>query len=379
MIRRALFMVTVATLVATPAWAYRTIEDYADVPDGARVSWPGGLFEYRVHEAPEASLDAASVGETSQSAFRAWVDASCPVLTPQYLGTTTSPAMPGDGENTIEVVETDWARLGYPEDAAGATDLAYQEHDDGTWAIVEADIYINAEHHRFTTDDPPSVLERSLLGVLVHEGGHALGLLHPCELEGEDGAPVCDVDALPEAIMSPYYDAAQTFPEQDDRAGLCYLYEKSCSASCEPGFTCREGECVPDFDGTGGQSGGCDGQVDPSTGECEEPLRRNGARCTESNQCEGDQCLSGIERGPICTQLCGPGRAACPSRWSCGTVQDRNVCIPPSDDTGCSVVPQDRPIPTSLASFASLGSVALLSVLRRRRRQSLVPPGIRGK
>jgi hypothetical protein len=370
MILRALITATIATLVATPAWAYRTIDDYPDVPDGARVRWPGGVFQYRVHEDPDASLDASTVGETSQSAFGAWVDASCPVLTPQYLGTTTSPAAPGDGENTIELVETDWARLGHPEAAAGATDLAFQEQGDGTWAIVEADIYINAEHHRFTTDDPPGDLERSLLGVLIHEGGHALGLLHPCELEGEEGAPVCDVDALPEAIMSPYYDAAQTFPEEDDRAGLCYLYERSCSAGCGPGFLCHAGECVPDLDGTGGQSGSdCDGTIDPNTGACEELPRRNGARCTESDQCQGGQCLAGVERGPICTQLCGTSRAACPSRWTCGRVEDRNVCIPPSDDTGCSVAPQDHPVPNSFASFGSLGSVAFLSFLRRRRRR----------
>jgi hypothetical protein len=372
--RCAPFIATLAMLVAPPALAYRTIEDYPDVPDGARVRWPDGVFQYRVHEDAEDSLDAATLRETSQRAFEAWVDASCPVLAPEYLGSTVSPATPGDGENTIELVESGWARLGYPEEATGATDLVFQDQGDGTWAIVEADIYINAEHHRFTTDDPPSGLERSLLGVLVHEGGHALGLLHPCELDGENGAPVCDVDALPEAMMSPYYDPAQTFPEEDDRAGICYLYEKSCSAGCEEGFSCREGECVPDVDGTGGQGGGeCEGTINQSTGACEEPLRRNGARCSESNQCQGGQCLSGIERGPICTQLCGPDRAACPSRWTCGKVEDRTVCIPPSDDTGCSVALRDRPVPASLPSFGTLGTLALLSLVRRRRRSRTSP------
>jgi hypothetical protein len=375
MTRRALHRSLLATLtlvVAGPAWAYRTIDDYSDVPDGARVGWPGGVFKYRVHEDPEDSLDAATVSETSQYAFQVWAGAGCAVVSPEYLGLTESPAAPGDGENTIELVESDWARLGYPEDASGATDLVFQDQGDGTWAIVEADIYINAEHHRFTTEDPPGDLERSLLGVLVHEGGHALGLLHPCEHEGEDGAPVCDEEALPEAIMSPYYDAAEIFPEADDQAGLCYLYEAGeCDGGCEPGFSCLNGACVPDFEGTGGQSSGgvCDGGIlDPSTGTCVEPPRRNGARCTESDQCQGGQCLAGIERGPICTQLCGPGRPACPSRWACGKVEDRTVCIPPSDDTGCSVTPRERPVPTSLPTLGSLGALALLSLVRRRRR-----------
>lgn len=367
---RFLLAVALATTIAGPAWAYRTIEDYPDVPDGARVRWPGGVFEYRVHEPPEASIDAETLGETSRNAFEAWLEGSCSGLSPLYLGPTETPAAPGDGENTIELVESDWARLGYPDDATGATDLVYQDQGDGTWAIVEADIYINAEHHRFTTDDPPGDLERSLLGVLVHEGGHALGLLHPCELEGENGAPVCDEAALPDAIMSPYYDAAQTLPEEDDDAGICYLYEPdSCGGGCEPGSSCRNGECVPDFEGTAGQSGnGCDGPVDPSTGECVEPPRRNGAHCTESNQCEGGQCLGGIERGPICTQRCGAGYPSCPNGWGCGKVEDRNVCVPPSDDTGCSVAPVDRRQPTALASFGALSAVALLSLARRRRR-----------
>jgi hypothetical protein len=375
MIRRAVLSATFVTLFASPAGAYRTIEDYSDVPDGARVSWPGGVFEYSVHDDPEDSLDAATVGETSQRAFQSWADAECMAISPEYLGSTETPATPGDGENTIEFVESDWARLGYPEDASGATDLVYQDNGDGTWAIVEADIYINAEYHRFTTDDPPGDLERSLLGVLVHEGGHALGLLHPCELEGEDGAPVCDEEPLPEAIMVPFYDPAQTLPEEDDLAGLCYLYEESpCGGDCGPDYTCRDDECVPIFEGTAGQSGaGCDGRIDPTTGECVEPLRRNGASCTESNQCEGDQCLAGTKRGTICTQRCGAGFPACPGGWGCGKVEGRDVCIPPSDDTGCSVAPGERPVPVSLASIGAFGTVALLSLIRRRgRRQARI-------
>jgi MYXO-CTERM domain-containing protein len=369
--RRNTLATGLALLVASPAWAYRTIDDYADVPDGARVSWPGGAFQYRVHEDVDDALDATTVGETSQYAFQVWAGAQCAALTPQYLGPTEAPATPGDGENTIELVESDWARLGYPDDATGATDLLFQDQGDGTWTIVEADIYINAEHHRFTLADPPGDLERSLVGVLVHEGGHALGLLHPCELEGDDGAPVCDEDALPEAIMSPYYDAAQLFPEEDDVAGLCYLYPSPCPGGCEPGYSCRDGACVSDFEGTGGQSGSeCDGTFDPSTGECKEPPRRNGMRCTESNQCLGGQCLGGIERGPICTQRCGTGLPACPNGWGCGKVEDRNVCVPPSDDTGCSVAPRERPVSSPLAPLGALGAAALVALFHRRRRRS---------
>lgn len=379
MTQRALLTATLAMLVAAPAHAYRTIEDYPDVPDGAHVRWPNGVFQYSVHEDPEDSLDVTVVGEAAQRAFQSWAAAPCPAVSPEYLGPTESPAAPGDGVNTIELVETDWARLGYPEEAAGATDLVFQDQGDGTWAIIEADIYINAEFHQFTTEEPPGELERSLLGVLVHEGGHALGLLHPCELEGEDGAPVCDEEALPDGIMSPYYDPAQTFPEADDHAGICYLYEDATCGGCDPDFSCRNGRCVPDLGGTAGQGSGveCDGFFDPIAEECQEAPRRNGARCAESDQCEGGQCLAGIERGPICTQRCGAGLPACPNRWSCGRVEDRNVCIPPSDDTGCSVTPRYRPMPMSFASLGALGAVLLVSLFRPRRRRRLARKEIR--
>ncbi len=368
---RSLFIAAMATLVATPAWAYRTIDDYPDVPDGARVRWLNGVFEYQVYDNPDGSFDADTLSETSQRAFQTWAGAPCSGISPSYAGATDSPAAPGDGVNTIEIVETDWARLGYPDEAAGATDLVYQDQGDDTWTIVEADIYINAEIHRFTTDDPPSGLERSLLGVLVHEGGHALGLLHPCEVEDDGIAPVCDDDALPDAIMSPYYDPAQTFPEEDDYAGVCYLYAGSCGSGCEPGSSCVEGACVPDDEGVAGQSGNsCNGTIDPSTGDCEEAPRRNGMRCTESNQCLGGQCLGGIERGPICTQLCGKGEPACPSGWGCGKVENRNVCVPPSDDTGCSLAAADRSGSSPIAPFAALGAAVLLSLHRRRARRS---------
>jgi len=227
------------------AWAFRTIEDYPEVPDDAQVHWPDGAFEFWTYDHGTDSVSAEALAETSRRAFWAWQAAPCARIAPQHIGISPFPAEPGDGVNTIEIVETDWESLGFPPDAAGANDIFFQEQDDGSWAIVEADIYINAEHHSFTTANSPEGDERSLVGVLTHEAGHALGLLHPCEPDGADGAPKCEPEDAPSDLMSPYYAPDQTYPEEEDYAGLCYLYP-ACETDddCADGFRCRDSVCT---------------------------------------------------------------------------------------------------------------------------------------
>ena len=70
------------------AAAFRTIEDLEDVPDGARVHWYFGLFDYRVHEDPSDSIDVSTLAEVSQRAFAAWTTAPCARIVPGYRGMT---------------------------------------------------------------------------------------------------------------------------------------------------------------------------------------------------------------------------------------------------------------------------------------------------
>jgi hypothetical protein len=373
--RRAWACLSVTGLVlasSQAAWAFRTIENHPEVPDGVQVRWPYGVFEYRVHEDPEDSIDVEAFAEASRQALRAWSSADCGLLVPADLGTTTDHAAPGDGQNTIEFVESDWDTLGFPEEATGAADVLFEEQDDGTWAIVEADVYINAEHHRFTTADSPEGDERSLLGVLTHEIGHALGLLHPCELDGADGAPACDEDDLPDALMSPYYKADQTAPEADDYEGLCYLYP-GCATDedCGEGFVCSGKECFPVED-PGGEE--CDSGAGGQSGEECAPKRPIGVECTESNQCEGEQCLAGVHTFPVCTQRCGEGQADCPKSWTCTAVEDRRVCMPPDREAGCecALTPSARSSQSSKppAGFLIAAGIGLGMLLRVRRRRA---------
>jgi hypothetical protein len=318
---------------SSAAWAFRTIADYPEVPDDAQVRWPGGGFEFWTHEGGTDSISAEALAETSRRALWAWAGTPCARIVPLHMGITSRPAAPDDGFNTIAIVESDWESLGYPKEAAAATDVYFEEQDDGTWAIVEADILVNAEHHRFTLADTPEGDERSLLGVLTHEAGHALGLLHPCEPNGADDAPVCEPEDAPDDLMSPYYAPDQSSPEEEDLAGVCHLYSACEAGGCPKGFRCVEGACVSldeDGDGDCDEASGSEGSA-----ECV-PKLSTGVECTESNECSGGECVAGVEDVPICTQRCGDEEPPCPRNWTCSSVEDRSVCIPPNPEPGCA-------------------------------------------
>jgi hypothetical protein len=336
-VRAALVAASFVFSSSSVAWAFRTIADYPEVPDDARVRWPSGGFEFWTYEGGTDDISAEALAQTSRFALSAWAEAPCARIVPMHMGITPHPAAAGDGFNTIQIVESDWESLGYPKDAAAATDVYFEEQDDGTWAIVEADILVNAEHHRFTTAETPEDDERSLLGVLTHEAGHALGLLHPCEPDGADDAPICEFEDAPDDLMSPYYASDQISPEEDDLAGLCHLYSACEAEGCQGGFRCVEGECLP-LDGDDDGDGACDEGSGGQGAECTPPKLSTGARCTEANECSGGECVAGVEDVPICTQRCGDEEQPCPFNWTCSNVEDRSVCIPPNPDQGCACV-----------------------------------------
>ena len=78
-------------------------------------------------------------------------------------------------------------------------DIQLVSVDGGGWAIREADIYLNGDEASWHGIDPDGV---DLRAVLIHALGHALGLMHPCELGGTAEAPACGSTARD--IARPY-------------------------------------------------------------------------------------------------------------------------------------------------------------------------------
>jgi hypothetical protein len=371
-VRACLAALGLVVLAAPPAAAFRTIEDYPEVPDGARVRWPDGVFEFWTYDHGIDSIDASRLAEVSTRALFAWAEPSCARLRPRNLGITSFHAESGDGMNTIEIIDGDWEGLGFPSDAAGANDVLFQEEADGTWTIVEADIYINAANFRFTTATTPESDERSLLGVLTHEAGHALGLLHSCEPDGADDAPICDADDPPGDLMYPYHQPDQVYPEAEDEAGLCYLYPSCELEGCADGLRCQDGECVPPDSGDDEHCEKGNGEAGARSDDACAPKRPSGGECSESNQCEGGECVAGVTSVPVCTQRCGEGKPACPQSWTCSVVEERSVCLPPRRDPGCEYALRNAPRAphgsrTSHEFFAAAG-VGLMALLRARTR-----------
>jgi hypothetical protein len=241
----AVMLAAGAVLLSKNAFAYRTIADLSDFPDEQRVRWESGRFEFEIYEGVPGWLTPAALVETSERAFDAWGGVDCASVIAPYNGLSSFRAEAGDGRNTIEIVTNGWEAMGLEAAAAGAADVQLAQNGDGVWQIVEADIRINAEHHEWSLADAPEDGRRSLLTTLRHEAGHALGLLHPCEDDGDDGAPLCDElpAAAEEAIMFPFYEPVQSELLADDQAGICHLYPNCGVSGCAEGFECTEDGC----------------------------------------------------------------------------------------------------------------------------------------
>jgi hypothetical protein len=388
-----------ALLFAGHAHAYRTIADSLDFAGSEPIRWRDGVYVFDVYDSVPESLPIGSLASAAERGFAAWSAVACSAVYVSYAGLTTSPAELGDGRNTVEVIQSGWEDLGYAPEAAGATALEFEETADG-WEIVEADIRLNAEHHEWSLSDAPSDGRRSLLGTLRHEAGHALGLLHPCEADGEDGAPRCDASYARDAIMYPFYEPGQTELTPDDSAGICALYPRCEIEGCEPGFACVEGACLAECGDSACQRDevcfqdacltqeeceqagcfvrppswviGCEPTSDCPDGAClsdgscaqqcgadsdcserrrcvfdEDPNvpgycglkapKSLGEACSTAAECEDGECVAGAERKPVCTRACSGAAPKCPGGWSCSGVEGRSVCIPPRAPRGCAL------------------------------------------
>lgn len=115
-----------------------------------------------------------------------------------------------DGIHTVFFVTADWPSA--PDELA----LTYTHLDPSTREILEVDIAINAQHHRFSLGGYEAGAF-DLQNLLTHELGHALGLIH--------------IEEAREATMHP---AIQ--PGETDKRDLAPIDEQALFSLYEDGF-----------------------------------------------------------------------------------------------------------------------------------------------
>ena len=387
----AWFALSCGLMMPARAMAYRTAHDLPELEGTALVRWRDGRIPYEWSLATPAPTTVNDLPSKAATALASWQGVACGDVRFESLGTTLMLARAGDGRNTIQWVASGWSARGWPSDAAALTDVQYATSADGQWEIVEADLYLNAEDHAWTTSGQAAPGSRDFAAVLTHEAGHMLGLLHPCEVDGV-AAPACnDAPLAHDATMYPVYDVGQVTLAPDDEAGLCYLYPRHCShgdccktapceeprdacaggacrdagtlcdagdcttgcrtsSECAPGLVCR-GECVRPRGELGDpctSNDDCGTHRCTSDGHCAKACAAD--KCASGESCEGDicvgkqgalgslcstavdclggECLQGATEHPVCSRACGSNHGTCPTGWQCEGVASRQVCTP---------------------------------------------------
>jgi hypothetical protein len=269
---------------------------------------------------------AVALEDAATEAFRTWTSPTCVRLDARGGGLTAGPGVTGDGALTIEWVERGWSARGYPASRAATTEVLYARDEAGVWRIADADVFLNAVDYEWSGP----TAKHDLTAVVTHEVGHALGLLHACELEGD--GPAC-TDAMRDLTMYPaYLGADQRTLAADDIAGICFLY--------------GPGPCEGEACGGGAFGDACD---------------------------TGDDCTSRLclvdGQAPFCTEACATGGVACDERWTCRPVDGRRVCAPPAPASGCAVAAtaRSRRGPTAVLSLFASFSLASICLWRKPR------------
>lgn len=323
----------------TSAAAYRTAGDLPEFEGTETVRWADGTVRYWIHDDLPSGVIFDDVVEGLHDAFTSWSEPICSQASFIQSGLSQTQAAFDDGINTVQWIHFGWAERGYPTGAAAVSDVQYAKVE-GTWAIVEADLYINSDTVDWSYSGEEVEGKQDFHTVMVHEGGHLLGLLHPCEESPIDGdAPLCSNGTFL-VTMHPEYAIERSELSQDDVDGICFLYPgNSCqNEGCRPGYTCTARGCeLACGNGTCASGEECVAAecvaIEAECPECE-PCE-SASECIGGAECIEGVCINGSAlEGDPCLQ---PGECAsgtCTSDGYCSTscledeiCGDRALCV----------------------------------------------------
>lgn len=230
--RRAGLLLVVVLLTAAAlgsrARAFRTTRDetaYSFLTNP--VAWPSRAPTLTLHEGGSDDLNEADALNAIRTAFATWTQPACTNVAPSIAGTTTATLADGDGESVVAWRESDWAGLGYSPAEIAVTHMEYAQRTSTEWDLAGGDIALNGENYTWVLEGGmPSSEFVDVQSILTHEGGHFLGLMHACEIDGTHGAPICPalVPATAPTMWPGYFGQLERTLERDDVDGICFLY-----------------------------------------------------------------------------------------------------------------------------------------------------------
>lgn len=174
------------------------------------VLWPSHCVYFHVNALDTEDVDAETLRANTLLAADRWNEVPCSPLQLVLRGETTAIASyneRAENANVIAIIDTGWSDTGAAPSALALTTLTFDTH---TGLIADADILINSDVHRITTDNDR--VEIDLLNTLVHEMGHFVGLEHS------------DVATATMFATAPPGDLGKRDLDDDDRAGICNSY-----------------------------------------------------------------------------------------------------------------------------------------------------------
>lgn len=203
--------------LSLPAFGFTLISNF-----GKPARWLGNEVEYHFQDVP------ADFKDPIRTSFLSWTILDGVDLTFNE-SKDSGEAGSRDGRNTIAWVSEDWDGL-YFNPPSNALAVTLSSFDSSTGAIVDADIYFNAETFSWADIQDPEV-EGSFVDVrniATHEIGHMLGLDH---------SSVNFFESDPELYEATMYYASgageirRRTPKDDDRWGMQSLYPNQAVAS----------------------------------------------------------------------------------------------------------------------------------------------------
>lgn len=363
--------VTTSLLGASVAHAYRTAAELPSVNSSNPVRWQGKEFAYVLYNKAPPGILFDDYERAVEQALAVWTEVGCSSYSLLYFGPHGSPAQPNDGVNTVEWVQNSWVARGFDPTAPGQTDVLYELDAAGQWSIKEADIYLNGESNAWTLVGDASSSKWSVRATLIHEGGHAAGLAHPCEIAAMANVPECGSStAFTGIAMNPIYNPSLSALSSDDQAGICAIYPtglcgtvvcaetEACtpagcrllcgSATCEPGQICAAGSCALATDasipiGTPlgfscTDSAECERGLNCVSGTCQGGLSKLGDPCAVDGNCQEGVCT----RQGFCAAACRQAGDCQTTNASCEQVREGiGACVTPQGNLGSACTTAD--------------------------------------